>query len=149
MYWCCFIEPNLSEIFPIKICKKRSSCCGLAVMNVTSIYEDVSLISSLAWWVKNLVLPWAIVQFADMAQIHVGVAGGGRQLQLQFNPSLGISICQKCCPKKKKKSKIKKKINQSIHKRSNYHFTEGGSVPKHGVHAGMTILQDHIRYYST
>ena len=34
----------------------RSSCCGSAVMNLTSIHEDVGLIHGLAQWVKDLVL---------------------------------------------------------------------------------------------
>ena len=35
----------------------QSSCRGSAVMNTTSIHEDVGLIPGLAQWVKDLALP--------------------------------------------------------------------------------------------
>ena len=38
----------------------RSSHRGLAVMNLTSIHEDIGLIPGLAQWIKDLVLPRAL-----------------------------------------------------------------------------------------
>ena len=41
----------------IKNDSTQSSHCGSAVMNLTSIRENMGLISGLAQWVKDLVLP--------------------------------------------------------------------------------------------
>ena len=55
------------------------------LMNPTRNHEVESLIPALAQWVKDLALPRAVVQVADVAQIP-SCCGIGRRLQLQFNP---------------------------------------------------------------
>ena len=39
------------------------------VKNLTSFYEDVGSIASLTQWVKEPVLPWAVVYVADITRI--------------------------------------------------------------------------------
>ena len=49
--------------------------------NPTSNHEVVGLIPSLAQWVKDLTLPWAVVQVTDAARIlRCCGCGIGRQL---------------------------------------------------------------------
>ena len=51
-----FIEAQQS-----KELQSRSSHCGSVEMNLTSIHEDTGSIPALAQWVKDPVLPWAVV----------------------------------------------------------------------------------------
>ena len=65
----------------------RSSCCGAAEMNLTRNHEVVGLIPGLSQWLKDPVLPWAVVEFAHTAQIwHCCNCGVGQQLELWLDP---------------------------------------------------------------
>ena len=66
---------------------RRSSHGGSVIMNPTSIHECADLILGLAQWVKDLALPWTVVQVADAAWIlHCRDCGVGQQQQLWFDP---------------------------------------------------------------
>ena len=65
----------------------RSSPCGSAVTNLTSIHEDVGLIPGLGPWVKDRVAVSYGVGCRHGS--HAGIQrcrGVGQQLQLQFDP---------------------------------------------------------------
>ena len=72
----------------------RSSHCGSAVMNLTSIHETANLIPGLTQWVKDLALLWLRHRPAATAPIQ---------------PEPGTSICHICGPKKKKNTKLSPK----------------------------------------
>ena len=70
-----------------------------------SFSEDVDLIPGLPQGVKDLTFPQAAAWVTDAARVwHCCGCVVGLQLQLQFNPGLGTSICCRCGCKKKKKS---------------------------------------------
>ena len=80
-----------------------SSHCGSAVMNLTRIYEDVGVIPGLTQWVKDPALWWR-----PQVQLGSGVAGAvalASSYSSNSTSGLGISICHRCGPKKKKKRK--------------------------------------------
>ena len=65
----------------LKMVKMGSSLCGALEANLTRNHEILGSIPGLAQWVKDLVLPWAVVQVADTAWIwHCCGCGCGWQL---------------------------------------------------------------------
>ena len=55
-------------------CISWSSYCDAAETNPTSIHEDVGLIPGPAQWVRDPLLPLALVQVVDVVQIGVAMA---------------------------------------------------------------------------
>ena len=74
------------------------------VTNPTGIYDYVGSIPGVIQWIKNLALPelWCRSQTQFRSGFAVAVVEAG-SCSLNWTPSLGTSICRRCCPKKQKK----------------------------------------------
>ena len=81
----------------------RSSHCGSAIMNPTSINED-SLIPGLAQWVKEPALPCRL-QIPLRSGTAVAVAQAG-SCHSDLTPSLGTCMCPRCSPKKDPQKRV-------------------------------------------
>jgi len=83
-----------------------SSHHGTAETNPPRNHEVADLITGLAQWLKDLMLPWAVVQVADAARIPRCCGSGvGQRLQLEFDPWPGNLHMPQAWPFKDKKPK--------------------------------------------
>ena len=72
--------------------------------NPTRNCEVAGSIPGLTEWVKDLALPQAVVQVADVAQIQCGCGcGTGHSCSSNSTPSLGTCVCYGSGHKKEKK----------------------------------------------
>ena len=94
--------------------KTQSSHHGSGEANLTSTHEATGLSPGLAQWVKDPVLPWAVVEVADTTQIWRGYGCGvGQWLQLRFDPWPGNLHMPRCQPLKAKTNKQTQRSFQS------------------------------------
>ena len=102
-----FIYWKLKKLFLFLLISFYSGSfhCGSAETNPTSNHEDTGPIPCLVQWVKDPVMPWAVV---------VGHGQGSDLARLWRRPTatapiwplgLGTSVCLSCSPKKQKKKK--------------------------------------------
>ena len=61
VYKVCIMSKNNVHILIKKYFVAGSSYCGSVVINPASIHEDLGSIPGPDLWVKDLVLPWAVV----------------------------------------------------------------------------------------
>ena len=95
------------ELISMDICLEvgtdRRSHFGTAEMNLTSVHEDAVLTPGLAQWVRirHFHEPWYWSWMRLRFSISVAVVYPG-SCSSDSTPSLGISICLRCGPKKQK-----------------------------------------------
>ena len=86
-YWVVFLRLYSRSLL---IMYFRSSHRGATETNLTRNHEIASSIPGLTQWVKDPVLPWAVVKVTEVAQIrHCCGSGIGWEQQLWFDPLPG------------------------------------------------------------
>ena len=87
--------------FPLKTIQ-GSSHCGTEETNPTSIHEDTTSILGLSHWLRIQCCRELWCRSQTWLRSCIAVAGS---CSFDSTPSLGISICCECGPKKKKRKK--------------------------------------------
>ena len=89
------------KVTHLKIMTLQSSFRGSGVTNPTSIHEDEGSISGLAQWVRFWCYPELWWRSETKLGSRVAVAAEeASSSSSNLTPSLGTSICHRCCPKK-------------------------------------------------